>query len=134
MRPNHITEGLNQVYLEKRYSGKLRDFEGTTSKVVKYGIATLTPLSLIGTAIMYIYRRNTDKCGALCGDRRGSKCYNKCYADACKSVIAKIDSEISKAKKISDDSKRKGRIASLQKERQKWVVRLNKYTTRYKSQ
>mgnify|MGYP006899563318 CR=1 FL=1 len=126
MHRNQLVEDLNYIMLEKRYGGKLRDFESLFKKVMMYGVvASITSFGFfpIGVMFVYIYRYGTDKCRKACGSN--TQCYNKCYYVECEKVISLIQTDIKNLKNITDPSKRKRVEKALRKELEIWVERRN---------
>ncbi len=127
-----INENLNQVMLEKRYSGNLRELEGGMKKFLMYGpVALLLGAGvayLWGALMVYIYRHVTDKCRKSCGS--DAQCYNKCYYINCKKVVEIIKSDLKKINTITDPKKRESIKKKLTKELKVWTDRMNKYKER----
>ncbi len=126
MHRNQIMEDLNYVMEKKRYSGKMRDFEKTSGKVMKYGLVTI--LSGGSFIVPYaVYRLLTDKCRKTCGTNQ--VCYNTCYYNASKKVSGKIQEEIKRANSNKEytPEKKNRKIKALRKELSKWEIRASKY-------
>ena len=82
------------LFLEKvKYTGTKREFESGLKKFLIYGITMMTPFTIVGPALVWIYRNATDDCVKKCGNNN-RPCYNKCYYDACDEVVKRIDKEI----------------------------------------
>lgn len=120
---------LHEVKVNKKY----REFEPKIKKFLKYGLVAVLGAgfgSILTMAFLFMYRHLTDKCVKDCGGVSATKvCYNRCYLKAAQEVLGRINKEISNIGKLPME-KRASTLHKLQKEKNIWEEKVNKYKKR----
>lgn len=110
---------------EKWYS-KHRDLTGAGSKIGA-GVSSVLTVGIYGW-----FRKITNACRQNCREiegRRKEKCIAICNMNAAKRTIDRINSDKSKLLRIKDSEKRRKAKNLIDKEKDKWLIRYDKYKT-----